>query len=81
MGLELPQTEYVYFNKFNGEFEKFSTSNSVQIDKKIYSILKEIDSNANEILQNKNEQIKEENLKQILRLLHNIMFTKFNEEH
>ena len=78
VGLELPQTEYVYFNKFNGEFEKNSTSNSVQIDKKIYAILKEI--NLNEVFQNGNVLIKEENLKQILRLLHNVIFIKFNEE-
>lgn len=84
VGLELPETDYVYFNKFNAEFEKSSTNNSVQIDKKVYSILKEINSNSNQVLQIENETNNAENInekyKQILRLLNNILFSKFNEE-
>jgi len=81
-GLEiiLPETEYVYFNKFNAEFEKNSTQNSVQIDKKVYAILKEINSRISEILVQENLQENNEKYKQILRLLHNIIFTKLNEE-
>ena len=89
-GLEivLPETEYVYFNKFNAEFEKNSTPNSVQIDKKVYAILKEININSINIFQEQNDDIcneennsnQNEKYKQILRLLHNIIFTKFNEE-
>lgn len=78
--LELPEVDYVYFNKFNGEFETISSPNSVQIDKKIYAILKEINQNVNTILQNADNVNKTENYKQILRLLHNIIFIKFNEE-
>lgn len=76
--ITLPETEYVYFNKFSGEFEKTSTPNSVQIDKKVYVILKEI--NSNEIFIKENAQENNEKYKQLLRLLHNIIFTKFNEE-
>lgn len=92
-GLEIvmPETDFVYFNKFTGEFEKTATQNSVQIDKKVYAILKEINSNSNEIFQKENlssnnvENVNNqytfnEKYKQILRLLHNIIFIKFNEE-
>jgi len=77
-GLEiiLPEKEYIYFNKFNGEFEEKSTQNSVQIDKKIYAILKEINSNFKQNSASENN----EKYKQILRLLHNIILIKFNEE-
>lgn len=77
-GLEiiLPEKEYIYFNKFNGEFEEKSTQNSVQIDKKIYAILKEINNNNFQNLTNENN----EKYKQILRLLHNVILIKFNEE-
>ena len=80
IGLELPETEYVYFNKFNAEFEKTSTQNSVQIDKKVYSILKEINSNVNGVFAQQNVDENNEKYKQILRLMHNIILTKFNEE-
>jgi len=80
IGLELPEIDYVYFNKFSGEFEKTLTQNSVQIDKKIYAILKEINYNAKAILAQDNNREPNEKYKQILRLLHNIIFTKFNEE-
>lgn len=81
-GLEihLPETEYVYFNKFTAEFEKTTTTNSVQIDKKIYSILKDINSSVNKISVQENVDANNEKFKQIIRLLHNIIFTKFNEE-
>ncbi len=88
IGVELPDTEYVFFNKFTGEFEKTSTANSVQIDKKNYQILKEINKSSNDYMQNKtnendsneNKSNQDEKYKQILRLLHNIIFIKFNEE-
>jgi len=80
IGLNLPEIEYIYFNKFNAEFEKISTQNSVQIDKKVYSILKDINSNSNGIFVKENLEANNEKYKQILRLLHNIIFTKFNEE-
>lgn len=88
IGVELPDTEYVFFNKFTGEFEKTSSQNSVQIDKKNYQILKEINASSNDYMQNKNNENdsnknkpnQDEKYKQILRLLHNIIFIKFNEE-
>lgn len=77
--IQMPNCNYIYFNKFNGEFETKQTINSVQIDKKIYTILKDIDTNIEEV-NNLSSQIKEENLKQILRLLHNVILIKFDEE-
>jgi len=87
IGVELPETDFVYFNKFTAEFEKSATVNSVQIDKKVYAILKEINAGADNFMSiatnttGSDEEIKNnEKYKQILRLLHNIIFNKFNEE-
>lgn len=77
--IELPNSNYVYFNKFSGELELKQTPNSVQIDKKIYQILQKISTDENVVFASTPE-IKEENLKQILRLLHNIILIKFDEE-
>ena len=80
MEIEMPETDYVYFNKFSGDFEKQSTANSVQIDKKVYAILQEINKDVNKIYQLDKVHENNEKYKQILRLLHNIILIKFNEE-
>lgn len=77
--IELINSNYVYFNKLNGEFETKQTINSIQIDKKIYQILQMINADVNSVF-SISSQIKEENLKQILRLLNNIILIKFDEE-
>ncbi|MBO5955043.1 MAG: DNA repair protein RecO [Clostridia bacterium] len=71
--VELPQTDYVYFNKDTAEFSVQRTHNCTQIDKNVYGILKKISNN--EI-----EAFNEKTLKQILRLLHNIIFNRFGVE-
>ena len=72
MELQLPDADYIYFNKQTAEFTQ-SRESAQQIDKKVYSALKSI---------NKGEEleINTTTLKQTLRLLHNILFIKFGEE-
>ena len=74
MGLEFPETDYVYLDKINGDFSTSRTINCLQLDKKVYITLKQINNQETDIQANENV------LKQILRLLHNIIFIKFNEE-
>ena len=76
----LPEADYIYFNKFIGEFEKISTTNSVQIDKKVYSILKDIRNSVNDVFVQENINENNEKFKQILRLLNNVVLIKFDEE-
>ena len=71
--VELPQIDYVYFDKVTAEFSQQRTANCTQIDKNVYAVLKKI--NNNQI-----EEFNEKTLKQILRLLHNIIFIHFNVE-
>ena len=69
----LPNTDYIYFDKFNAEFTEIRNEFSVQIDKQVYNTLRNI--NNGEI-----EGFKQPILKQILKLLNNIIFTHFNIE-
>ena len=71
--LFLPDVEYVYFDKFNAEFIEKRNDFSSQIDKNVYSILRKINNE-------KKEEFNETSLKQILRLLNNIILTHFNVE-
>lgn len=77
--IEMPDIDYVYFNRFSGDFEQHQQANSVQIDKKIYSILKDINS-GKDLLTTENNTLNNEKYKQILRLLNNIIYIKFGEE-
>jgi len=74
-GLEIqfPNAEYVYLDTLNGNFSANKEQGFMAIDKKVYLTLKAIKE---EIEVEYNETI----LKQILRLLHNIIFLKFNED-
>lgn len=91
MGLEFPENEYVYLDKSSGDFSAERNLNSLQIDKKVYKILKNIAKNTEneqknaeklQIFENLQNNSNENTtiLKQILRLLHNILFIKFNED-
>lgn len=71
--LFLPNCEYVYFDKFNAEFTEIRNEFSSQIDKNVYLTLKKIN---NDIIEDFNQNT----LKQILRLLHNVIFSRFNVE-
>ena len=71
--LELIDKEFVYFDKNNAEFKDSRTENSSQIDKNVYQTLKKIQKG-------ETEDFNEKTLKQVLRLLHNIIFTHFGVE-
>ena len=71
--VELVDTDYVYFDKETAEFSTQRTQNCSQIDKNVYAVLKSIYNG--EI-----EEFNEKTLKQILRLLHNIIFIHFGVE-
>ena len=73
MELQFPNTEYVYLDALTGNFSNTRDVGFSQIDKKVYLTLKAI-NNGQEV--ENNQTI----LKQILRLLHNIIFLKFNED-
>ncbi len=69
----LPNIDYVYFDKYSAEFRESRNEFSVQIDKNVYSILRKINSGE---IGDFNQTI----LKQLLKLLHNIISTHFNIE-
>lgn len=71
--VELPNCEYAYFDKSTGDFLSQRTQNSIQLDKYIYSILKKI-------AKGESVQYNTIQLKQILKLLHNIIFVRFGVE-
>lgn len=73
VGVEFINKDYVYFNKTTGDFELQNSTNSVQLDKNVYITLKKI--NNNEFI-----EVNEHTLKQILRLLHNIIFIRLDAE-
>lgn len=73
MELQFPNSDYVFLDTLNGNFIKEREVGSTAIDKKVYLTLKAI-NNGEEVDAN------ETTLKQILRLLHNIIYLKFNED-
>lgn len=73
VGIEYATSKYVYLDTLTGNFTNQHQPGFVQIDGKVYSTLLAI----------KNEEQVEENeqrLKQILRLLHNVIYLKLNED-
>ena len=73
MGLEFKELNYVYLDTMSGNFTSERNDGSIQIDKKVYEILKDIS-------QDNKVEINPTKLKQALRLLHNILFIKFGED-
>ena len=71
--VNLPNSDYVYFDKFNAEFRETKNEFSSQIDKNVYSNLKKINEGIV-------EDFNQNTLKQILRLLNNIIYARFNVE-
>lgn len=74
MDLQFPDLKFVYLDNFTGNFVAEHTQNSTQIDKKVYEVLKKINSN------DVDDELNLSVLKQSLRLLHNIIYIKFNED-
>ena len=72
-GVEFPDSDYVFFDKFSADFVSKRTELCSQIDKNVYLTLKKI--NNGEV-----EEFNQNTLKQILRLLHNIIINRFSVE-
>ncbi len=73
MRVEFTDTDYVYLDKQSGEFTSSRTPNAIQIDKTVYKTLK--------LINDKSFDVEIENtatLKQITRLLHNIIYIKYS---
>ena len=73
MEIQFPNAEYVYLDILNGNFSQTKEPGFIAIDKKVYLTLKAINNEEKVV-------IYETILKQILRLLHNIIYLKFNED-
>ncbi len=76
-GLELIFVEgnQIYLDKSSGNFTNIKDNFSSLIDLKVYSCLYNIAKNSYV-----EENLQERTLKQVLRLLHNVIFIKFNED-
>jgi len=73
MEIQFPNVEYVFLDTLNGNFSANREPGFMAIDKKVYLTLKAIN-------EEKDVECNETILKQILRLLHNIIYLKFNED-
>lgn len=73
MEIQFPNAEYVYLDTLTGNFSQNREQGFMAIDKKVYLTLKAIN-------EEKEVEYNETILKQILRLLHNIIYIKFNED-
>lgn len=72
-GVDLPKTEYVYFDRLTSDFVTTKTDLCSQIDKQVYATLRKI-------FDGEIEEFNTNTLKQILRLLNNIMLNRFGVE-
>ena len=73
MEIQFPDAEFVFLDTLNGNFTINREPTFSAIDKKVYLTLKAIN-------EEKEIEATETILKQILRLLHNIIYLKFNED-
>ena len=69
--LELPNCQYAYIDHMTGNIVSERTIDCAQLDKKVYNTLFAI-------INKKEFEYNETTLKQILRLLHNILYLKYN---
>lgn len=74
MGLNFDIDKYAYLNKTTGEFEPTASISSMQIDKKVFTFLKQANLNAVD------PTTAEATKKQALRLLNTVLLIKFNAE-
>ena len=74
LGLKFFDSPKIYLDKTIGDFDTIRNPNSIEIDKRVYTIIKNINDENYEFTYN------ETTFKQSLRLLHNILFAKFNED-
>ncbi|MFQ6752090.1 MAG: DNA repair protein RecO [Clostridia bacterium] len=73
MEIMLPESDYVYFDSMSGEFSTSRSIGASEIDKKVYKTLRDI-SLDQEIV------VADNTLRQILRLLHNVIYIRFGED-
>lgn len=71
LGLSFDLDKIIFLDKTTGNFTDKKEYNSVQIDKKVYSLIKNINDEV-EVIEKNNTY------SQALRLLHNILYIKFN---
>lgn len=71
--INLPNVDYIFFDKLTAEFVEKRTELSTQIDKQVYQTLIKINNGIT-------EEFGEKTLKQILRLLNNLITTHFGVE-
>lgn len=74
LGLKFFDASKIYLDKTTGDFDTIRNLNSIEIDKRVYNIIKNINDENYEFRYN------ETAIRQSLRLLHNILFAKFNED-
>ena len=74
LGLKFSDASKIYLDKTTGDFDTIRNLNSIAIDKRVYNIIKNINDENYEFIYN------ETAIRQSLRLLHNILFAKFNED-
>ena len=74
MGLKFYDSPKIYLDKTTGDFNTVKDINSIEIDKRVYTIIKNINE------QNYSFEYNQTTIKQALRLLHNILYAKFNED-
>lgn len=84
-GVELVfvQSNYAYLDTYSGNFVSEKAENSLQIDKEVYSTLKNINlqiANPTNNLQQNANNLNEKALKQAIRLLKKIVYLKFGVE-
>ena len=73
VGLVFPESSYVYLSRASGEFSTNRDEFSYEVDKRVYDTLRNL--NNGEVVES-NPKI----LTQILKMLHNIIYAKFNVE-
>ena len=71
LGLSFDLDKIIFLDKTTGNFTDKKEYNSVQIDKKVYSLIKNINDGV-EVIEKNNT------FSQALKLLHNILYIKFN---
>ncbi len=69
----LPDSDYVYFDSMSGEFSTNRSVGANEIDKRVYRMLRNIATDQ-EIV------VSDNTLRQILRLLHKVIYIRFGED-
>lgn len=74
--LQFVEAKYIYLDTITGNFQLERTPSCLQIDKNVYDCLK----NINDSVEIEAIEVNEKTAKQVLHLLHNIIYIKFGED-